>query len=241
MKNIRVIAGKELRGYLNSPMAYIVICVFLLITGTFFSTYLKKINYTDTTIYGFLQYATYLLLIFAAFITMRSLSEEKKLGTWELLLTSPVRDSDVVIGKFMAGVGLMTLMLILTMYYPLLLVMFHGDPDMGPIWASYLGLFLLGSSAIAIGIFVSSLTSNQIISGVVCAGILFGLWFLGTVASASYMPKAIGQVLNYFSLQYHFTDFSIGIIDTRSIVYYLSIIALFLYSAVRSLETGRWN
>jgi ABC-2 type transport system permease protein len=240
MKNVRIIAGKEFRGYLNSPMAYIVICVFLLVTGTFFSTYLRTINYADTTIFGFLQYAKYLLLLFAAFVTMRSLSEEKKLGTWELLLTSPVRDADVVVGKFMAGTGLMVVMLVLTMYYPLLLVLVHGRPDMGPIWTSYLGLLFLGGSGIAIGIFVSSLTNNQIIAGVVSGGILFGLWYMGTIANQSYMPKAIGQVLSYFSLQYHFNNFSIGIIDTKDVVYYISIISLFLYSAVRSLETGRW-
>ena len=240
MKNIRVIAGKEFRGYLNSPMAYIIICVFLLITGTFFSTYLKSISYQDTTIQGFVRYADVLLLAFAAIITMRSLAEEKKLGTWELLLTSPVKDADVVIGKFLAGVGIMAVMLVLTAYYPLLLIIF-GRPDMGPVWTSYLGLILLGSSAIAIGIFVSSLTNNQIISAVVSGGILFALWFIGSIASASYIPKAIGQVLSYLSLQSHFTSFSIGVIDTRSLIYYFSIIALFLYSAIRSLETGRWN
>ena len=238
MKNIRIIAGKEFRGYLNSPMAYIIICVFLLITGTFFSTYLKSISYTDTTIQGFLNYADILLLLFAAFITMRSLAEEKKMGTWELLLTSPVKDADVVIGKFLGGVGIMVVMLVLTMYYPLLLRIF-GDPDMGPIWTSYVGLLLLGSSAIAIGIFVSSLTNNQIISAVVSGGILFALWYLGT--AANYVPKAMQQVLNYISLQYHFSSFAIGVIDTRDIIYFLSIMALFLYSAIRSLETGRWT
>ena len=238
MKSIRVIAGKEFRGYLNSPMAYIVICVFLIITGTFFSAYLKQISYSDTTIRGFLDRADILLLAFAAFITMRSLAEEKKLGTWELLLTSPVRDSEVVMGKFAAGVGLMVVMLVLTMYYPLLLKIF-GDPDMGPIVTSYLGLLLLGSSAIAIGIFVSSLTNNQIISVVVSGGILFALWYLGTVSA--YVPKAFQECLNFISLQYHFKNFSLGIIDTRDVIYYLSIISLFLYSAVRSLETGRWN
>ncbi len=238
MKNIRIIAGKEFRGYLNSPMAYIIICVFLVITGTFFSTYLKAISYSDTTIQGFTNYADILLLLFAAFITMRSLAEEKKMGTWELLLTSPVKDADVVIGKFLGGVGIMVVMLILTMYYPLLLRI-YGDPDMGPIWTSYVGLLLLGSSAIAVGIFVSSLTNNQIIAVVVSGGILFALWYLGT--AANYVPKAIQQVLNYFSLQYHFSSFAIGVVDTRDIIYFLSIIALFLYSAVRSLETGRWN
>ena len=238
MKNIRTIAGKEFKGYLNSPMAYIVICIFLIVTGIFFSSYLKQINYVDTTIKGFLQYANLLLLLFAAIITMRSLAEEKKMGTWELLLTSPVKDSEVVIGKFLGAMGIMVVMLILTLYYPLLLTIF-GHPDMGPIWTSYLGLVLLGSAAVAVGIFVSSLTSNQIISAVVSLGILFALWYLAN--ASTFFPKAIGQVMNYLSFQYHFSAFSIGVIDTRGIVYYLSITGLFLFSATRSLENGRWN
>ena len=104
MKNIRVIAGKEFRGYLNSPMAYIIICVFLLITGTFFSTYLNPLSYQRYHYPGLSYHTrTLLLLLFAAIITMRSLAEEKKMGTWELLLTSPVKDVDVVMGKFLAG------------------------------------------------------------------------------------------------------------------------------------------
>jgi ABC-2 type transport system permease protein len=238
VKNIRIIAGKEFRGYLNSPMAYVIICIFLLGAGWFFTSYLKSISYNDTTIKGFLDNAYILLLLFAAVITMRSLAEEKKLGTWELLLTSPVKDIEVIVGKFFGGLGILAVMLVLTMYYPLLLIIF-GDPDMGPIWTSYLGLLLLGSSALAIGIFASSLTSNQIIAAVVSGGILFALWFVGN--GANLVPTAIGQVLSYISLSYHFSSFSIGIVDTRSIIYFLSVTALFLYSAIRSLETGRWN
>jgi ABC-2 type transport system permease protein len=238
VKNIRIIAGKEFRGYLNSPMAYVIICIFLLGAGWFFTSYLKSISYNDTTIKGFLDNAYILLLLFAAVITMRSLAEEKKLGTWELLLTSPIKDIDVIMGKFLGGLGILAVMLILTMYYPLLLIIL-GDPDMGPIWTSYLGLLLLGSSALAIGIFASSLTSNQIIAAVVSGGILFALWFVGN--GANLLPTAIGQVLSYISLSYHFSGFSIGIVDTRSIIYFLSITVLFLYSAIRSLETGRWN
>ena len=112
---------------------------------------------------------------------------------------------------------------------------------MGPIWTSYLGLLLLGSAGIAIGLFVSSLTNNLIISVVVSGVILFALWYLGTIANNNYMPTGMAQVLSYFSLQSHSTNFQIGIIDTRDIIYYVSITALFLYAAVRSLESGRWN
>jgi ABC-2 type transport system permease protein len=238
VKNILIIAGKEFRGYLTSPMAYIVTCIFLLLTGTLFSTHLTSIEYADTTLKGFLDYGNILLLLFAAVMTMRSLAEEKKLGTWELLLTSPVKEAEIIIGKFFGSMGILTCMLALTLYYPLLLVIF-GDPDMGPIWTSYLGLFLLGGSALSVGIFTSSLTTNQIISAVVSGGILFALWYIGM--GASYMPTGIGQVLSYVSLSYHSSSFSIGLIDTRDIIYFLSVTALFLYSAIRSLETSRWN
>lgn len=239
MKKISIIAGKELRGYLNSPMAYIIFSVFLVATGWSFGSYLRQIDYNNTTIQGFLSIAGWCVLLFAAVVTMRSLSEEKKMGTWELLLTSPVSDSDVVIGKFVAALGLMVVLLVLTMYYPLLLYILGGAPDAGPIWASYLGLLLLGSAAIAIGIFFSSLTNNQIISVVVSGGTLAALWGMGY--AITYIPKGFQQVVSFISFKSNFNNFNIGIIDTRSVIFYLTITVLFLYLAVRSLETGRWN
>ena len=129
-------------------------------------------------------------------------------------------------------------MLALTLYYPLLLVLF-GKPDLGPIGASYLGLVLLGSASLSIGIFASTLTSNQIVSAVFAGGILVALWFLGTVGSLATGP--LKDVLTYLSLSYHFPDFTKGIVDTRAIVYYLSVTALFLYLATGSIEAGRWR
>jgi ABC-2 type transport system permease protein len=244
VKNITLIAGKEFRGYLNSPMAYIVISIFLLISGGSFALYLSNTGYTDTSITGFLEplrifgssIGNVFIPLFTSILTMRLLSEEKKLGTWELLLTSPVKDTEVIMGKFIGSLAILMVMLILTLYYPLLLTIF-GDPDMGPIWTSYLGLLLLGSSALSVGIFASSLTSNQIIAAVISGAILLVLWVAGLAANI----QVIGGALNYISMSYHFSNFSIGIIDTRDIVYYLSISALFLFSAIRSLDTGRWN
>ena len=169
---------------------------------------------------------------------MRLVAEEKKLGTWEFLLTAPVRDSEIVVGKFLGSLTILAGMLVLTLYYPLLLIVF-GDPDLGPIATSYLGLVLMGSAALAVGIFVSSVTSNQIVSVVVCAGILFGLWALGLVADL--VPGAGGEVLIRLAFAGYFSDFVRGIIDTQGIVYYLSLTALFLFMAVRSIETGRWR
>jgi len=236
VRNTTAIASKEFKSYLASPMAYIVTGIFLVLTGFFFSV--SPTTYMETSISGFLQAGSLLLLLLAAVLTMRLIAEERKLGSIELLLTAPVRDSEVILGKFLGSLGILTAMLVLTLYYPMLLVLF-GDPDWGPIGTGYLGLFLLGSASLAVGIFASSLTSNQLVAAMVTGGILFALWFIGM--AAGFLPEALGEVVGYFSLANHFPDFMKGIIDTRGIIYYLSITALFLFLAIRSLENSRWN
>ena len=236
MRNTKVIALREFKSYLASPMAYIVTGIFLVLTGFFFS--ISPATYFETSISGFLQTGSILLLLLATVLTMRLLAEERKMGTLELLLTAPVRDSEVILGKFLGSLGMLTAMLVLTFYYPILLMLF-GDPDMGPIGTGYLGLFLLGSVSLAVGIFASSLTSNQLVAAVVAGGILFALWFVGM--AAGFLPEALGKVIGYFSLSNYFPDFTRGIIDTRGVIYYLSITALFLFLAIRSLENSRWG
>jgi len=236
VRNTLTIAKKEFKSYLASPMAYVVTGIFLVLTGVFFGT--SSSTYYETSISGFLESGSMILLLLAAVLTMRLIAEERKTGTIELLLTAPVRDSELILGKFLGSLGILTVMLALTFYYPLLLIIF-GDPDIGPIFTGYLGIFLLGSTCLAIGIFASSLTSNQIVSAVVAGGILFALWFIGMVAG--YLPESLGEVINYFSLSYYFPDFVMGIIDTRGIIYYLSITALFIFLAIRSLENSRWS
>jgi len=238
MTNIALIARRELGSYLASPMAYIVTSVFLVLGGTFFSSYLADTNYTDTSIRGFLDAAQFLIMLFAALLTMRLLAEERALGTWELLFTAPVRDVEIVVGKYLGSLFVLAAMLALTLYYPLLLVQF-GDPDIGPMATSYVGLFLLGSAALAVGVFASSLTSNQLVAAVVAGLILFGLWFLGPLAESFSGPLA--EALSQISLQRHFPDFVRGILDTRAIVHYLSVTAVFLFLATRSVESGRFR
>ena len=238
MKNIATIARKELGTYLSSPMAYVVTAVFLALTGTFFTTYLAGVGYADTSIRGFVNAARFLVLLFAAVLTMRLVSEEKKVGTWELLLTVPVRDVEIVVGKFLGALAMLGAMLALTLYYPIMLLAF-GDPDVGPMATSYLGLFLLGGACLAAGVFASSITANQIVSAVVAGGMLFGLWFLGVLASLA--PGALGDALSLLSLSTYFADFERGILDTRGVVYYVSVALLFLYLSVRSIEAGRWR
>jgi ABC-2 type transport system permease protein len=238
MRNIGIICRKELKSYLSSPMAYVVTAVFLVLGGVSFVTYLAGTGYADTSIRGFLDASQILILLFAAVLTMRLVAEERKLGTWELLLTVPVKDGEIILGKFAGSLVTLTGMLLLSSYYPILLIVF-GDPDLGPILTSYLGLLLLGCASLAVGIFASSLTSNQIVSAVVAGGILFVLWFLG--AAGNFAPGALGEVLSYISLSHHLPDFVRGIVDTKAVVYYLSVTALFLHLAVRSAEADRWR
>ena len=238
MKKIILICSKELGTYLSSPMAYVVSAIFIALSGTSFTTYLAQTSYSDTSIRGFLEAAQLLILLFSTLLTMRLISEERKLGTWELLLTAPVQDHEIVLGKFFSSLIVLAGMLIITLYFPVLLMIF-GDPDSGPILTSYLGLLLLGSASLAIGIFASSLTSNQIVSAAVAGGILFGLWFLGSAASL--IPDPAGDLLSYFSLSYHFPNFIRGVVDTRDIVYYIIVTAVFLFFSVRSIETERWR
>jgi ABC-2 type transport system permease protein len=238
MRGITLIFSKELSTYLSSPMAYIVSAIFIALSGASFTTYLAQTSYTDTSIRGFLEAAQLLIMLFSVLLTMRLISEEKKLGTWELLLTAPLREYEIVLGKFFSSLFVLAGMLILTLYFPILLMIF-GDPDTGPILTSYLGLILLGSASLAIGIFTSSLTANQIVSAVIAVGILYGLWFLGIISNL--IPDPAGDILSYFSLSYHFPNFIRGVVDTRDIIYYISVTAVFLFLSVRSIETERWR
>ncbi|HEY32368.1 MAG TPA: ABC transporter permease subunit [Dehalococcoidia bacterium] len=239
MKNTMLIALKEFKSYLTSPMAYVIACVFLVLYGSLFIWYLEDTQYSDTSINGYLDiWGNLVLMLFAAVLAMRLIAEEKKLGTWELLLTAPLRDTEVVLGKFLGSLGMLVSMLALTLYFPLLLRVF-GIPDGGPILTGYLGLFLLGATSLAIGLFASSVTSNQIVAAVVAGGMLAILYFIGIAGDA--IGGAAGNILSYISLYSHFSAFVTGIIDTRAIIYFLSITALFLFLTIRSIETSRWS
>ena len=238
LRNTGIVARKELLTYLGSPMAYIVTAVFLALSGFFFVSFLAANSYADTSIAGFLGAAQVLILLFAAILTMRLVAEEKKLGTWEFVLTTPVRDGEIIVGKFLGSLAVLCGMLVLTLYYALLLVLF-GDPDIGPMATSYVGLLLIGSACLAVGVFASTVTSNQIVSVVLAGGILAALWLLGLVADL--LPGGVGRVLTRLSLGGYFDAFSRGIIDTQAVVYYLTVTILFLYGAVRAIDAGRWR
>tara|TARA_B100001146_G_scaffold199388_1_gene189440 strand:+ start:765 stop:1274 length:510 start_codon:yes stop_codon:yes gene_type:complete len=169
---------------------------------------------------------------------MRLLAEEQKLGTIELLLTSPVRDWEVVVGKYLASLVFLIGTISLTVYYVLLLAIF-ADPDPGPIWAGYLGLILYGGAALSIGLLTSTLTSNQIVAAVVAMGILLVLFFSDFAAGT--LTGVAATIVNEVGMKSHFDDFDRGVIDTKNIAYYLLVITFFIFVSIRALESRRWR
>ena len=169
---------------------------------------------------------------------MRLFAEESKLGTLELLLTSPVRDFEVVAGKFLAALGIVAILLVLTFYYPIMLFIF-GDPEFGPVVSGYFGLILLGAFFISVGLFASSLSSSQIVSAVVGLVILLMFWFIGE--AADFFRGQPETILQFVSPRSHFEDFARGLIFLDSVIYFLGLTAMFIFLTVRSLETRRWR
>ena len=237
MNNTLTIAWKETKAYFTTPTAYIVGAMFLVLTGIFFVFDMTR-PFAEASVRNFVSWASLFIMFLAPLLTMRLLAEEQKLGTLELLLTAPVRDWEVVLGKYIASFITLFVVILFTLYYVLLLYVF-ATPDTGPILSAYFGLVLYGTAALAIGLMASSLSGNQIVAAVVGIGILLTLSFIDRIASI--VEGLAADVLNGISMNAHFTDFSRGVIDTSHIVYYVSMAAVFLFIAVRSLETRRWR
>jgi len=237
MRNTFTIAWKETRTYFTTPVAYIVAMVFLAITGYFFVASLST-SFPEAVVSPYLTPSTFVMVFLAPVLTMRLMAEEQKLGTIELLFTSPVRDWEIVLGKFLASMAFFTVTLFLTLFYVILLVLF-GSPDVGPIFTGYLGLLLHGTAALSVGLLASSLTSNQIVAAVVAFGVLLLLALIDQLSNA--VSGMAATLVSEISLVAHFGDFSRGIIDTGDLVYYISFIAFVLFLTVRSLESRRWR
>jgi ABC-2 type transport system permease protein len=236
LRNTLAIAGRELRLYFGTPSSYIIIAVFLFVCGYGFGW--SRVTYLETSLQGFMGWGAFFLLFLGPALTMRLLAEEEKLGTIELLLTAPVRDIEVVLGKYLAGLGVLSIMLALTLYYPVLLAWF-GDPDWGPIAGGYLGFFLLGAVFLSIGLFASSLTSSQIAAYMMGTALVLSLWFVGHAAGV--LGEKAAELLHRVSVSNYFPAFGRGVLDTNAVVYYVSIICVFIFLTVRSLESRRWR
>jgi len=255
MKNIWAITKKELRIYFTTPIAYVVATIFLLLVGILFYLLIREFNSLsfnaarnpyyyqqlniNQMVYSSLFFWMSLFLLFLlSLLTMRLFSEEKKTGTDELLYTSPISINQIILGKYIASLILLTIILLLTGILSIFSFA-YGNPELAPILSGYLGLFLMGAAFIAVGIFFSSLTENQIISAILTFGIYFLFLFLYI---ASLFTGGIAKdILNYISFFRHFNDMTRGILDTADIVYYLSFTFLSLFLTHSVIQSRRWR
>lgn len=237
MNNVITIFQREIKSYFFSPIAYVVISVFLILAGYFFAGNLTFSQ--EASLRGSMSTFQFFLMLFSPVITMRLLAEETKIGgTIETLMTTPVTDFDVVFGKFLAALSLYTVMILPTWIYVFFLTLF-GNPDFGPITSSYIGLILMGGFYVSVGLFASAITKSQIVGAVIGLAILMIFYFAGFFSS--YGEGWFYETLRYIGTYDHWQSFTKGIVDTRDVIYYLSFTALFLFFTVRILESRKWR
>ncbi len=250
MRAIWTIFKKEIKAYFSSPVAYAVMIVFLLISGYFFfaltTTFsiqsmqyvnnpalAANMNLSERVIKPLFYNLNIILLLMVPIFTMRLFSEERKSGSIEILLTSPITSWQLTAGKFSAALALFGIMLGLTLIYPLTLLVL-SNPDIGKILSAYLGLFLAGAAYIAVGVMASAMTENQIVAAVISFGVLLMFWVIGW--AGQFLEGWAGEIFTYISIAEHFTDFVNGIIDTKHLVYYFSLIGFNLFLTNQTLE-----
>ena len=231
------ITKKEIKSYFNAPAAYIVLVIFLLLSGWFFASPLFINNQANLrTLFGIIPL---FYLFFVPAITMGLLSREKNTGTMELLATLPIKDSQIIMGKFWASVILIGVGLLLTLVHFITIVLLGTNVDFGAIFCGYIGLLFLGAVYSSIGIFASSITSNQIVSLIISFFIIF--FFFIIKFFLFFVPDFMVGIFQFLSIDYHFSNIARGVIDTRNIIYFISLIVLFLKLAQTSLENRNWK
>ena len=235
LSNTNTIFRKELRSYFNSAVAYVVIVVFLAIVGWVYTSSMFLINVASLRL--MFEWIPLVFLFVVPAITMRLLAEEKKAGTIELLATKPLHDWEVVAGKFFAAWALIALALLPTLIY-YCTIAFLGDIDNGPVIGGYIGLLLMAGVYIAVGLLASSLTENQIVAFIVGLLFMFALFLMDKVLI--FIPEFMISVVEYLGIDFHFSNIARGVIDTRDVVYFLSLLGFSLYLSVISLERRKW-
>ena len=254
MRNVWIIFRKEMRTYFVSPVAYFLLTMFAVVCGFFFWNALGAfvnfslqmqlrgqsfpVNLNEQVIRPLLSNFNVIGLFLLPMITMRLFAEEKRSGTIELLATSPIRDVEVILGKWLAAVGLYSCMLLLTALNFLFLFV-YGKPDWKPLAVGYLGLLLQAGCFLAIGTLISTMTKNQIIAGAATFGVCLIFWVLPWVSE--YESAGWARVLSYLSVTTHFTSFARGVLDTRDVVFYAVFIFFGLFLTTRSMESLRWR
>ena len=240
MRRILAISRRELLGYFNSPVAYIVIVFFLVITSLWFFQINQFLASDSASLRAYFAIMPIVFVVLLPALTMRSWAEENRSGTIELMMTLPYRESEAVLGKFIGALTLLAIMIGLTIPVPIT-ISGLGDFEMGQIIGEYFGTFLLGASGIAIGLFVSSLTKNQITAFIFHAVLLLIMTMINVVNLLLDLPRWLAGILNYISLNYHFESFIRGVIDTRDLVFFGIVISLFLYLNMKVLIFRKWS
>jgi len=255
MRNILALAQKELKSYFSGPIAYIAIGLWALLYGYFFIAILQyfvrqsmqmgqfgmgpqALNVNQQLVRPLLQNVTIMILFTMPMVTMRTYSEEKRSGTIELLLTSPLTDFQIVMGKFLGAMGLYVIMLAVTLIHIGLLFV-YGNPEWKPIVTAYLGVLLLGGCFVSLGLFISSLTKNQIVAGMTTFAVFLLFWIITWIGSFS--GPTVDKLTQYLSIIDHLDDFTKGVVDTSHLIYYLSFITFGLFLTVKSVDTERWR
>jgi ABC-2 type transport system permease protein len=236
VKNVWAVATRELRSYFLSPLAYVVIALFLALSGYLFALILA--NGRQASLQGLVQNVSVLYLFIVPAISMRLLAEEQRSGTIELLLTNPVQEWEIVTGKFLASVLLVVVMLALTLLYPLFLFAF-GSPDIGPIITGYLGILLQAAAFLSVGLWASSLTSNQIVAALIAFALLLLLWLSDNLGQ--FLGGTVGSIVSYTSVINHFQSFPQGVIQSNDVIYYVTLIVGGIVLSTLSLQTRRFR
>lgn len=230
MRQFLALLVKEEKALFTSPIAYVLIAVFLLIMGYSFTLALF-VSHTMTLVHLFFQIFT-LFLLTVPIITMRLIAEERKLRTMEVLLTSPITETQIVLAKFAASMSLILLMLIFSAAYPIVLAV-YGDPDWGPIFSGYLGLVLFAGALVGVGLLMSALTNNQIVAALLSLSIFLLLWIIDEYGHL--LPDPFDSLVTNMSLSVHFKPFATGSLYLTDVAFYLSATMLSLFLSVRAL------
>ncbi|MBD3314809.1 MAG: ABC transporter permease subunit [Chitinivibrionales bacterium] len=238
MQNVATLFRKEFKAYFLSPIAYVFITVYLVVTNWLFFQGFFIMNQAEMR--GYFSLLPWIFLFFVPAVTMRTWAEERKVKTLELLLTWPVSDIQVVVGKFLACFSFLAVAILLSITVPVT-VWILGNPDPGPIIGGYIGSFLMGAAYLAIGLWISSLTENQIVAFILGVVVIFALFIVGNPFVTMVAPSWLVPILTYIGLGSHFESIGRGVIDSRDIVYYLSVIGFFLFLNVVTLESRKWE
>jgi ABC-2 type transport system permease protein len=236
MRNVWAVATRELRSYFFSPLAYLVIAFFLFGAGLLFGLIVEQSR--EASLRGLISNVSVLFLFVIPMISMRLLAEEQRTGTIELLLTNPVQEWQIVTGKFLASVILLLVMVGLTLLYPAFLFIF-GNPDRGPIGTGYVGVILQAAAFLAVGLWASSLTENQIVAAVLAFIFLLILWLSDSLGQS--LGGTLGTIVSYTSVNNHFQDFPSGVINTKDVIYYLTMVVAGLVLSTLSLQSRRYR